>query len=399
MEDVQECVPTAKDNQFVLGLVADMLPLSGDGYGRGRWWEMPWDDLFSKNSFIARVSLYDDVKSKLKRGRFHSLIKGVRGELDGMTSDPLLEVAMHYVQALNLMENTEDRFPCLLVCLTGPYIGIAGAIWIIAPQIEVLTPLYPLHTNCHETTVSSQLSRTLAATRRAVENLKAHYAGWAEPTQAKASLEIADIVSFPYKTHYDAQGPVKQRVEFRYYKRLNDSGLIFLTKTAEGKDLFIKFTRKYSAAAHKYCSDNGVAPTLHAVERLPGGWLMVVMDLLDETLYSYPIIPYSFYDKPTRDRLFSRITRAMNIMHNGGFVHGDFRNVNLMIRKEWIVLSEKEDPGVMIVDFDWSGEEGKVRYPANVNTEIFRPKGVEDGALIERSHDQAMLENIFEEEE
>ena len=49
----------------------------------------------------------------------------------------------------------------------------------------------------------------------------------------------------------------------------------------------------------------------------------------------------------------------------------------------------------MIVDFDWAGRLGVVRYPMNVNrVEIWRPDGVVDEDLIQAQHDLSMLEHM-----
>jgi hypothetical protein len=119
---------------------------------------------------------------------------------------------------------------------------------------------------------------------------------------------------------------------------------------------------------------------------------MVVMDYLDDSLYSPPWIPSSGTD---RSVLYLRLRRAMNILHEGGFVHGDFRIINMMIPNNVDPSEFDKDPGVMLLDFDWAGEHGKVCYPPHVNTQIWRPQGVEDAALIEQAHDRAMLDHIF----
>jgi serine/threonine protein kinase len=259
----------------------------------------------------------------------------------------------------------------------------------------VLTPFYPLHANFHETEIFSQVARALAATKAAVETLKSYYYEMKSSPKASSSSNNIEEMSFPYRTYYKGRDPQGQRVEFRYEKRIEDTKLMFLAKNTQGRTVFIKFTRKYSATAHEYCSDRGVAPILHAVERLPGGWFMVVMDYLDSTLYSHPLAPIPPDD---RSALYSRIKRAMDILHDGGFVHGDFRDINMMIRNKAQFTTLDEDPGVMLLDFDWAGKNGDIRYPPNVNTELWRPPGVADGVMIEQAHDQAMLNHMFEDE-
>jgi len=73
-------------------------------------------------------------------------------------------------------------------------------------------------------------------------------------------------------------------------------------------------------------------------------------------------------------------------LHQSGYGHGDLRATNILV--------SKSDPKrYMIVDFDWAGKLGVVRYPMNVNKiEIWRPDDVVDEALIRAEHDVSMLE-------
>jgi hypothetical protein len=54
------------------------------------------------------------------------------------------------------------------------------------------------------------------------------------------------------------------------------------------------------------------------------------------------------------------------------------------------------EAGFMLVDFDWAGENGKVRYPININTtDVKRPKGAVDGEPITVEHDVEMLQYLL----
>jgi hypothetical protein len=85
--------------------------------------------------------------------------------------------------------------------------------------------------------------------------------------------------------------------------------------------------------------------------------------------------------------------------HSHGFVHGEIRRDNALI-----VSSSKLDCGeanpdhctVKLVDFDWSGRKGEVHYPYLLNMGVYRPKGVQDGALILAEHDEAGMQSVIE---
>jgi hypothetical protein len=253
-------------------------------------------------------------------------------------------------------------------------------------------PFYPFNTNTHETEVSLQLGRALGALRSAVKSLENHYASWLQRRNGEggerdglASARHARLFC-PYKTCY---AHANATIDFRYLKRMDDTKLLFLCQTNQAKKLFVKFTRKYCKAAHEYCTDNGVAPELHAVETLPGGWFMVVMEYLDDK--SYELLLTSSVN---RVDLTVEVRQVVGVLHAGGFVHGDICDVNLMVRRKW---SDADNPkNVLLVDFDWAAPKEDTRYPPNVNcVNISRPCGTKDGELITQDHDQTMVDKMF----
>jgi serine/threonine protein kinase len=169
---------------------------------------------------------------------------------------------------------------------------------------------------------------------------------------------------------------------------MDDTKLLFLCQNNQAKKPFVKFTRKYCKAAYEYCTANGVALELYAAETLPGGWFMVAMEYLDDE--SYQLLLTSSVN---RVDLALEVRRVVGVLHAGGFVHGDIRDVNLMVRRKW---SDADNPkNVLLVDFDWAGPEEDARYPPNVNyVDISRPDGAKDGELITQEHDQTMVDKM-----
>jgi serine/threonine protein kinase len=246
--------------------------------------------------------------------------------------------------------------------------------------------------------MSSQLARALGALRLAVQSLKIHYTNrhLAQKTKDgdgdESSRERHTRLFYPYKTCYISNTGAP--IDFRYLRRMDSTNLLFLCETATTtattttRKLCIKFTRKYSPDAHQYCATNGVAPELYAVESLPGGWIMVVMDYLDEESYKHLLISHV-----PQVKLAPEVQRVVSVLHAGGFVHGDIRGVNLMVRRNW---NETDDAkNVLLVDFDWAGPTGSTYYPPNVNrVDIPRPDGAKDGEPISKEHDLWMVEQI-----
>ena len=75
-------------------------------------------------------------------------------------------------------------------------------------------------------------------------------------------------------------------------------------------------------------------------------------------------------------------------MHQNGFCHGDFRSSNL--------LAVEGTEELYIIDFDWAGVAGDVRYPYFMkHIQIQWPQGAADGELIAMEHDTHFGNTMF----
>ncbi|KAJ8583480.1 hypothetical protein M405DRAFT_688323, partial [Rhizopogon salebrosus TDB-379] len=162
--------------------------------------------------------------------------------------------------------------------------------------------------------------------------------------------------------------------------------LIFYGTTENGMCICIKFVKKYSPEAHRFCALHGHAPELLAYERLPGGWGMVVMDVLE--IWSYQ--RFSWMSVQDILPLEKAVTDLIHELHAHGYVHGDLRDVNLFAR----LGQDTTTSDFTILDFEWAGriDSDETSYPMYINREdIHRPLGVQDRMKIEVEHDLEML--------
>ena len=72
-------------------------------------------------------------------------------------------------------------------------------------------------------------------------------------------------------------------------------------------------------------------------------------------------------------------------MHYEGYVHGDLRPPNIVV---------PTDNTIRILDIDWAGKEGDVRYPQELNTSCNWHPGVESGGLISKEHDLYQIDTL-----
>jgi len=165
---------------------------------------------------------------------------------------------------------------------------------------------------------------------------------------------------------------------------MDGSKLLFTAAETGGDEkICIKFVRRYSKDVHAFCASRGFAPILKGFQELPGGWWMVVMEMINEDYCRLSDFPphYSRYED---------IARKLASLHQENYVHGDVRDTNIMVKKNGAL-------GFKLVDFDWSGRIGQVRYPMNVyrGPRLWRPLEAEDGRLIKADHDIEMLNALF----
>lgn len=269
----------------------------------------------------------------------------------------------------------------------GSYIGFAGSAWTDRPNVQTLSTTIPMH--CHPTDTATRYAaaRHIGALRAAIHSLNIYYR---DELQARAtpltSLTSPHNPKFPYPSCFKALDNSTKKT-FTYTSHPMDDKLVFFGKLLDdGDDICIKFVREYSPDAHAFCASKGFAPALRGFERLPGGWYMVIMDRIPGDYVNLGDFLRFTNDTCIWKALSDDIRRHLHKMHCANFVHGDLRDTNIMVKQTAAGFS------VFLVDFNWSGEHGVVRYPANINTQnIWRPKGARDGEFITAEHDLAMV--------
>jgi hypothetical protein len=191
----------------------------------------------------------------------------------------------------------------------------------------------------------------------------------------------------------------KFKERFMYERRHLDSyrRSLFLAEY-EGKTVVVKFCERYGEDAHRALADAGLAPRLHYCSKVVGGVFMVVMDFVDSRdAYN------EFKHRDLPRTVLDDVKRALGKLHDAQLVYGDMRRPNIMVvktpksRDDDSEGEDVEEWRGLLVDFDWSGQVGVVKYPPTLNTsgEIRWAKGVEPAEEIKQKHDLDMLEKII----
>ncbi|CAG8664540.1 9474_t:CDS:2, partial [Paraglomus brasilianum] len=183
------------------------------------------------------------------------------------------------------------------------WINIHGPAYLVSTSIMLITAACLFH-----------------AFKIAVQELKEYY----EKILPLAHEHNLCNSKFPYiNSYYDKWK--KSNVAFTWFEQYEDK-LIFFAEKEENKDtICIKFTQTYSVEAHKWCSNNGMASELNEFKEC----------------------------FPPSEQVKSQIMNIITTLHSQDLVHGDIHGSNILVSK---------DDGIMLIDFDWSGKEGEVRY-------------------------------------
>ncbi|GJJ10958.1 hypothetical protein Clacol_005187 [Clathrus columnatus] len=321
------------------------------------------------------------------------LISEVKNEMAGLNSEPTLHASLCYMEAVEVLsEDVSSCHPCFTLILVGPFIGFGGCVLtdhVISQPFSIL----PLAFHTSDNDAFESLARHLAALKRAVNSLRGTYSQLPAVTPP-APKPVSRI--FPYQRTSCILG-TDNLIEFSYETERDDGRLIFDGQTAAGVPICIKFVRKYGQEAHELCAKNGFAPKLFGVEKLPGGWMMIIMERMDENWTRLLAFKEErneknkALDKDEKAVIETRISSCLELLHGAGMVHGDIRDVNILVKKD--DLSQ-----VRIVDFDWADKEGEARYPkfVNVAPDVGRPKEVEAFGIIKADHDNYMVPDLFD---
>ncbi|KAF8169587.1 hypothetical protein K438DRAFT_1983191 [Mycena galopus ATCC 62051] len=90
--------------------------------------------------------------------------------------------------------------------------------------------------------------------------------------------------------------------------------------------------------------------------------------------------------------VMKRVRAALEPLHAAGFVRGDVRDVNVLVRN---AMSDGS-ADIILVDWNWAGKEGDVKYHANLHPTVPCVPGAVAGAPISRSHDMNMVYRLYD---
>ena len=146
------------------------------------------------------------------------------------------------------------------------------------------------------------------------------------------------------------------------------------------KEVIVKLTRQYFPLLHSFCASRGCAPQLLGYGAIPGGWLVVVMEKIEQQDSNLQCYAQEHLQTWTKD-----LKSLVHDFHDKGWVHGDLRDANM-------IVGNTNPEQIMLVDFNWSGKDGEVQYPAQCMHKELDMSGGDLGDLrIMKDHDDHVL--------
>ncbi|KAH9900882.1 hypothetical protein C8Q73DRAFT_786312 [Cubamyces lactineus] len=328
-----------------------------------------------------------------------------KGEL-GTSGEPSVQGSFSYYEFWNDADRPKllqaCSCPSFIISVAGPWLVICGAIYTSLPIVHRLTDYIWLgYGRAIDDAHVLRVARILYALRLGMQSLKTYY--------ETLEYDPEDTTSryFPLATSYVQ--PNGEKVEFKYNAPLKVGDLSCVTYLATDcrdpqRKFIVKFVERYGEKAHKLLAENQLAPdllyygdvwTIPEAARGSRPRQMVVMEYIrGRTAAELKEVPQCVRDA---------VKRALGLLHEKKMVHGDIRLPNVMIQDcdegeegdgDAADGGDKLADRVRLIDFDWAGDEGTVRYPHFLSRQG-RVAGVEDYGFILAAHDDAMVRKLL----
>jgi hypothetical protein len=228
---------------------------------------------------------------------------------------------------------------------------------MVDTQVRVLPLAHPFISNDSELPDRTLLYATFEAARRLLERIEQdaeHFVTLPPSSISGSHRRLPDIRNLLQVSANNGQ--VGERMGFEITQKLETGlggqRLLYLATTDRNQEqILLKFSRWYGKELHEFCASIGYAPELLGFERLPGGWFGVAMRYFPSAV--------RILDSPKSllcdygEIWLKDIDNVVNQFHAQGYVHGDLRPPNFIVNGNKLLL----------VDFDWGGNEGDATFP------------------------------------
>ena len=192
--------------------------------------------------------------------------------------------------------------------------------------IDPLTPLYPLAWH-KDDEMKISISRTFRALKKSLQLLDQYYDQVDKLVQKIPQTDHPVHPSFPEVIIGDKYYNVQINSQFANYLLWE---VTLLNKQETHENVYVKVVQKhkYSLDTHQLLSKVGYAPKVLATSFIPGNWLLVYMECLDNRLMLNRIT--NNLNDQERNNLREKIEKVVKYLRDSGYVHGDLREGNIL---------------------------------------------------------------------
>ncbi|KAF9447623.1 hypothetical protein P691DRAFT_106247 [Macrolepiota fuliginosa MF-IS2] len=355
---------------------------------------------------------YDPVNLCYSQGL--SALTKVTNEVGEGGCNPAARVAYYYAhisvsQFITDYIKSNSPRPSLLITITGPHLAVYGAVFVGRPVVQLLAK----HTFSATENIDRRpdeggtggeggyssidhgtllVARLLRALRSGIDELQHYYSELPFPPQS-SPVPLGVLQPHPWLTELETEGYGK--VQLTYTQQMEPKKALFRARMRVEKghtdmddtaelDVVVKFTHSYHGGAHKLLAAQKLAPVLyHCRWEKDVEMIVVIMEFVKNGDCIPDMLP-----SDRRDVYNKSLQRAVETLHGKQWVFGDLRAPNVLFAGE----------GVRLIDFEWCGTEGRVRYPPAINLNMkdvmhWSPD-VTRGGLIKKEHDVHMLRKL-----
>ena len=217
--------------------------------------------------------------------------------------------------------------PCITISIAGPYIMFGGAIYADIFVSEAFTDFIYIGGTKEQIMT---LSRTFAAIASAIETLKEYYRCLKLNPGPPKVIRLFPQPTYAANGHPEEIPTILRRFEYEGREPDNYRSSLF-EGTYKGCPVLIKFCPTYHGNAHRLVANAGYAPELFFCERLQGGVMMVIMELV----HCRDAFHHFSGTKTIPSNLLDDVKAAIGVLHSANLVFGDLRRSNILIKTSY----------------------------------------------------------------
>ena len=223
---------------------------------------------------------------------------------------------------------------------------------IVQMRAVPLTPMLPLQTPTNDELSRRRVFLAFKAASIVVAKIQADVLKYIQKPPRAIQFESRQFPSVIEIS--SATAPLSQPKPIRFTLSERHGGTtsrnLYHAVTSTGREIFVKFTQRYSRELHDFCARKLLAPELLGFERLPGGWFALAMEKV-------PTVDVSKIGSRLQSDVWKEIIRNLvDEFHKEGLVHGDLRPPNF-------IFTAATPHRMLLIDFDWGGKEKEVFFP------------------------------------